>query len=197
MNPEKDCDGQVFVAQASRLHSEWHPVPAGESISTKRCRHWQARRPRYAKPSLASRRLQLPIAIALFIALVGFVRADEMSAPAKNWALPLYSDEGFHTMTARGSEARAMPERQFAVVDLNLTLFSGDAANRVETVILSPAATFLPDVKQAHGEKSVRFIRDDVEASGMRWVYLHDQKKISLDGTVRVTFHAELKDLLK
>jgi hypothetical protein len=135
--------------------------------------------------------------MVMFSTFSTLTRADQITAPAKNWALPLYSDEGFHTMTARGSEARATGNRQFKVVDLNLTFFSGDATNRVETVILSPAATFLPDVKEAHGEKSVRFIRDDIEASGTRWVYLHDKKKISLDGDVRVTFHAELKDLLK
>ena len=94
-------------------------------------------------------------------------------------------------------EARVTGEHQFAVVNLNLTFFSGDAATTVETIILSPAATFLPEAKLAHGEESVRFIRDDVEASGTRWVYNHGEIKISLDGDVRVTFRAELKDILK
>ena len=100
-------------------------------------------------------------------------------------------------MTARGTEARVLPDRQFEVTDLNLTFFSGDAAAKVETVILSPKAIFLPDDKLAHGEHSVRFIRDEVEASGTRWVYDHAHKKISLDGAVHVTFHAEFQDLLK
>ena len=100
-------------------------------------------------------------------------------------------------MTARGSEARATGPRQFEVVDLNLTLFSGDAAARVDTVLLSPAATFDAEAKTAQGQKSVRFIRDDVEASGTRWMYWHEQKKISLDGNVRVTLRAELPALLQ
>ena len=87
--------------------------------------------------------------------------------------------------------------KRFDVVDLNLTLFSGDAASRVETILLSPAATFLPDDKVAQGEKSVRFIGDEIEASGTRWVYRHGEKKISLDGSVHVTFNAELKNLLQ
>ena len=123
--------------------------------------------------------------------------AAEVTAPARNWVLPVFTPEGFREAIGRGSEARARDDHTFEVVDLNLTFFSGDAANRVDTVILSPAATFLPDQKIARGEKFVRFIRDDLEASGIRWVYNHADKKISLDGNVRVTFRAEIDDLLR
>jgi hypothetical protein len=123
--------------------------------------------------------------------------AADITAPAMNWALPLFTKEGHHSMTARGSEARLVNADRIDVVDLNLTVFSGDAASLVETILLSPAATFLPNEKTAHGEKSVRFIGDDVEASGTRWIYRHDEKKISLHGDVRVTFRAELKNLLQ
>ncbi|HWA86419.1 MAG TPA: hypothetical protein VG710_09370 [Opitutus sp.] len=136
--------------------------------------------------------------LAFGIAATAAVAATaQVTAPAHNWVLPLFSPEGYRSMIARGSEARALDQHQFEVTDLNLTLFTGDATARVDTVILSPAATFLPDQKEAHGENSVRVIRDDVEAFGTRWTYWHDQKKISLDGNVRVTFQAELKDLLK
>lgn len=100
-------------------------------------------------------------------------------------------------MTARGSEATLITSHEIQVIDLNLTIFSGDAATRVDTILLSPAATFLPDAKIARGEKSVRYIGENIEASGTRWVYRHDAKKISLDGDVRVTFSAELKNLLQ
>jgi len=143
---------------------------------------------------LAARRIFGVLAV---VCVAFLAHADDAAAPARNWVLPLYTDEGFHTMTARGSEAHVTTDRRFDVIDFNLTLFTGDASNRVETVILSPAATFLPDAREAHGEKSVRLVRDDLEASGTRWVYWHNQKKISLDGNVRVTFRAELKGLLK
>jgi len=123
--------------------------------------------------------------------------AENVAAPAKNWVLPLFTKEGFRSMTARGSEARVSGPHQFEVVDLNLTPFSSDAATRVETILLSPAATFLPDAKIAQGEKTVRFIGEEVEATGVRWVYHHVEKKISLDGDVRVTFSAELKNILQ
>lgn len=123
--------------------------------------------------------------------------AAEIAAPAYDWVLPLFTKEGYRTTLARGSKAQVVGPDRYEVSNLSLTFFNGDAAAKVETVILSPDATFQPDAKLAHGEQSVRFIRDEVEASGTRWVYDHANKKISLDGDVRVTFTAELSALLK
>ncbi len=132
-----------------------------------------------------------------FILAATSARAANFNAPLLNWTLPLFTDDNFRQMIARGSEARVTGPHLFEVVDLNLTLFSRDAAARVDTVILSPAATFDSEAKTARGEKSVRFIRDDLEAAGTHWMYWYDQKKISLDGNVHVTLRAELPQLLK
>ena len=132
-----------------------------------------------------------------FLLLPVLAFAAAVTAPAKNWVLPLFTKEGHRSMTARGSEARATSNDQFEVADLNLTLFTGDVAMTVDTIILSPAATFLPDEQRAFGSNHVRFIRDEVEAAGREWSYDHRQKKISLTGEVRITFQAELTDLLR
>ncbi len=110
--------------------------------------------------------------------------------------LQTFSPDGFRSMLLRASAMNGTRERVEAT-DMNLSIFTGDATERIETILLSPAATFLPDTNVASGEKSVRFIRDDLEASGTRWTYDHKEKRISLDGNVRVVFHAELKDILK
>ena len=117
--------------------------------------------------------------------------------PARNWVAPLFTKQNFRSMTLRGSEARATATGAVNVVDLNHTVFSGDAANRVETVLLSRAATFQPKQNLAHGDNGVRVIRDDLEASGVHWTYDHAQKKVSLQGGVRIVFNAEFKNLLK
>jgi len=132
---------------------------------------------------------------------------EEITAPAYNWSLRSFTKEGFPQMFSGGTEARRIDAHRLDVVDLNLRVFSGDASARVEAILLSPAATFLPDAKIARGDKSVRFISfyassgprpgEQVEASGIHWIYQHDQKKISLDGSVHVTFDAELKNLLQ
>lgn len=181
--------GYAGLQNSAGVSGVEHPLPAGSGydlVSTaaaslrKRTNRWR---------NLAAAATGFFVAISL--------AAAELNAPAKNWVFPVFSKEGYRTMTARGTEARVTAEHQFDVVDLNLTLFSGDAAAKVENIILSPAATFQSDKKIAHGEKSVRYIGDDVEATGTRWRYWQTEKKISLDGNVKVVFQAELKDLLK
>ena len=122
---------------------------------------------------------------------------ERVSTPAFNWVLPLFTDkEGFRSMTLRGSEVRPIG-RDIAVTDLSITTFSGDAAARVDSILLSPAAIFYPKENRAGGEKSVRFIRGDIEINGSDWTYDHAAKKLSLRRAVRVTFQAQLNDILK
>jgi lipopolysaccharide export system protein LptC len=141
--------------------------------------------------------VKLPaLAFALFV-VVARGADPALLAPAKDWSSNLFTKEGYHSMTLRGAEARFSETGDVHVVDLNLTVFSGDAANRVETVLLSSAATFRPKESTARGEKGVRLIRDDLEATGIRWSYDHGQKRVSLHEQVRIVFNAELHGLLK
>ncbi len=119
-------------------------------------------------------------------------------APAVNWVLPIFTDkEGFRSMTLRGSEVRPVG-RSISVTDLSITIFSGDATSQVDSMLLSPAAVFLPKENRAVGDKAVRFIRDDIEVTGVGWTYDHDAKKVSLQQSVRVTFRTtQLNDILK
>ncbi|MBS0632385.1 MAG: hypothetical protein JSS11_10750 [Verrucomicrobia bacterium] len=134
--------------------------------------------------------------LLLFLVILAAATAAS-SPPAKNWVLPMFSKEGHRTLTARGSEARLISEHQFDVTDLNLTVFSATHPNQIETIILSPAASFLVDDKIARGEHSMRFLRDDLEATGTRWSYDHGRKKVSLDGQVRIVINAQLSSILK
>jgi hypothetical protein len=123
--------------------------------------------------------------------------AAESPAPAINWVLPIFTDkEGFRSMTLRGSEVRPVG-RSIAVTDLSITIFSGDATSTIDSMLLSPAAIFVPKEHTAHGDKSVRLIRDDIEVTGVGWTYDHEAKKVSLQQNVRVTFRAQLNDILK
>lgn len=118
-------------------------------------------------------------------------------APAINWVAPLFTKDNFHSMTLRGAKASFPSNTEVDVEQLSITVFSGDAAKKIETTILSAAATFLPKQEIARGEAGVRVIRDDLEATGTHWVYDHLQKKVSLTGRVRIVFNAEFKHLLK
>lgn len=120
------------------------------------------------------------------------------SVPARNWVLPLFTaKEGYRNLTLRGSEVRPVGTGQIDVTDLSITVFSGDAAATVETILLSPAASFFQKDQRATGEKSVRLVHDDIEITGEGWVYEHATKKVSLSRNVRVVFTAQLNDILK
>lgn len=118
-------------------------------------------------------------------------------APAQNWVLPIFTDkEGYRSMTLRGTEVRPRG-KDIEVTDLSITVFSGDASARVDSILLSPSAVFHPKENRASGEKAVRFIRDDFEVTGVGWTYDHAARKVSLQSNVRVTFRTPLNDILK
>ncbi len=133
------------------------------------------------------------------LSVCGFTAALGASAlaPAINWVAPLFTKDNFHSMTLRGAKASFPSNTEVVVEQLSITVFSGDAAKKVETTIHSPAATFLPKQEIARGETGVHVVRDDLQAEGVHWVYDHLQKKVSLTGRVRIVFNAEFKHLLK
>ena len=135
--------------------------------------------------------------IPLSLAAGAFAASVETNAPVKNFSLPTFTKEGYRSVLLRGNEALFASAQQIDVAGMQLTLFTGDATNRVETVIISPNARFFPERNVAAGEHSVRVLRDDVEMFGTRWTYDHGERKVVLDGNVRVIFHSQLKDILK
>jgi hypothetical protein len=176
-------------------------------------RHWIKKAARIFDRSCGSQIAQhrvagpccLTHALTMSLALLGAVvhaqaptpRPAVTPAPAQNWVLPVFTDkEGFRSMTLRGSEVRPMG-KQIGVTNLNITIFSGDEKAQVDSVLLSPIALFSPKENRANGEGTVRFIRDDIEVTGVGWAYDHVAKKISLQENVRVTFRSQLKDILK
>lgn len=99
-------------------------------------------------------------------------------------------------MLLQGTQALVGPN-QVELREMTLTIFTGDEANTVETVILSPLATIQLDREQVRGESTVRVIRDDIEITGQGWSYDHAGKKVSIARNARVVFQAQLPDILK
>lgn len=145
---------------------------------------------------------------ALFLAFLAIAGASETTAPAggkpqpsaapaHQWVLPVFSDrEGHRLMTLRGAEVR--PAGDVIVIrDLMVTVFSGDASAKVDSILMSPAAEFRPGRNVVSGDRSVRFLQDDVEVTGGRWTFDQAAKKVSLRENVRVTFKGSLNDILR
>ena len=120
-------------------------------------------------------------------------------APVQNIRIPVFTNDGFRLWMLRGSEVRPLGKDQVEVRDLNLTAFSGDAADRTETVILSPVARVDPVNRVASGDSTIRVLNytENFEATGTGWTYDQKRKRILIARNVSVTLHVELKDLLK
>ena len=120
--------------------------------------------------------------------------AAPTSPPAVNWVLPLFTDrDGYRSMTLRGATVKPAGANGIVVTDLNVTVFSGDATARVESVLLSQDATYYPRETRVTGEKNVRVLRDELEVTGENWSYEHSGKKVSIRKDVRVVYRAPLK----
>jgi hypothetical protein len=119
------------------------------------------------------------------------------AAPAQNWEMKVFTKEGFRSMVIRGTEVRMAGPNRYDVIDLNITRFSGLQDARVDSILLSPAASFFAKEQRASGEKSVRLIRDDMEITGEQWTCLYLERKVSIQKNNRVVFHAALPDLLQ
>lgn len=118
-------------------------------------------------------------------------------APAENWEMKIFTKEGFRSMILRGTEVRLAAANRYDVLDLSITIFSGRADAHVDSILLSPAASFLAKENRASGDKAVRLIRDDMEITGEQWTYLHAERKVTIRKNTRVVFHAALPDLLQ
>jgi hypothetical protein len=120
-------------------------------------------------------------------------------APVENFRIPVFSDDGFRLWFLRGSAIQPLGNDQVEVKDLELTAFSGDARDRVESVLLSPVARVDTAKRVASGESTIRVIdyAENLEGTGTGWSYDQKQKRVSIKKNANVTFRAELKDLLK
>lgn len=136
------------------------------------------------------------------IALLAFVPhepAQEIAVapPARNWTLPLFTKEGYRQVTLRGDEVRPVSSDRIDVTGMNVTVFSGNPDARVDSVLVSPEATFLLNEKVARGDRSVRLVRDDVDVRGDGWSYNYNEKKVLIYRRTHVVFHSALPDILK
>jgi hypothetical protein len=118
-------------------------------------------------------------------------------APVLNFSLPVFNDEGYHTLLVRGHRASLRDPSRIELADMTLTVFAGDPARTVESVLLSPRAVVYPEQERVEGPGPVRLVRDDVEVTGADWSYDHAAKKILINQRTRIVFQASLSNLLR
>lgn len=135
----------------------------------------------------------LPLLCALGL---GAAEPASTRTPVSNFKLPTFTNEGHRSMLLQGTEALVGSNR-VELTGMNLSIFTGDRRNLVETIILSPVAVADLETDVISGKDTVRFIRDDLEITGSDWRYDYRQKKVSIARQSRVVFQAQMPDLLK
>ena len=137
-------------------------------------------------------------------------------APVKDFRLPRFNEDGWIAQLLRADTAHIVSQNQIDVTGMTLTVFSGDANKRVDTVIVSPVATVLTETGResihgpetarpvrdnhevtVHGPETVRLVRDNLEITGEQWSYFYPEKRVLIEKNARVVFRAKLPDLLK
>lgn len=156
-------------------------------------------RPGQATPAARRTAGAALLATLLFAAPLPAQVATEISpdAPIVNFRLPTFTPEGYRAWLVRGSEARMLSKAEIEVRELTMTVFSGNETDRIQTMLLSPQARVFPQPQVVTGDRSIRVIDDQFEATGESWRYEHREKRVSIAKNVRVTFRAELKNLLQ
>jgi len=138
-------------------------------------------------------------ALFLLIATMALGASTRVSSdrPIINFRLPDFTPEGHRSWLVRGTEARYPTEGLVDIKELNLTIFTGQADGKLETMILSPSAQLQVADRLVSGKESIRIINDRFEATGADWRYDHANKKVSIAKNVRVTLRTQLQDILK
>jgi len=145
-------------------------------------------------------RSRLCSALLSLATAVAALAASTQIAPDKpviNFRLPTFTPEGNRSWLVRGSEAVFVSQEQIDIKELTLSLFTGKADGKVETMILSPTARVLPAQSVVTGESTIRVINDEYEATGSGWRYAHKEQRVNIAHDVRVAFNIELKEFLK
>jgi Lipopolysaccharide-assembly, LptC-related len=120
--------------------------------------------------------------------------------PILNFSLPTFTNPGGHRdWLIRGSQAWMTDTDSIDIKELNATIFSGDASNRIDTIMVSSAAQVRPKEKIITSDSPLRIINvdDGFEATSEGWMYTHQNKTVTLRKKVRVTLRAEIKNLLQ
>lgn len=148
------------------------------------------------------RRLPLLLGLCALLGATGVLHAQSATriasnTPVINFRLPTFTPEGYRAWLLRGSEAMFTDDDHLAVKELSLTIFTGNADDRIDTMLLSPSARIVLSSQTASGEETIRMINGTYEATGRGWTYLHKDKKVLLHKHVRVVIRSELQNFLQ
>jgi hypothetical protein len=126
-------------------------------------------------------------------------RADQIRAasPIKNFRLPTFTVEGYREFMLRAGEALIPDPARIDVRDMELTVFTRDQKEQIDSMIAAPSATFLPKEQVISGKETVRMERPEVTVTGADWTYDHKNKKLIIARDAYILLRAPIGDVIK
>lgn len=143
------------------------------------------------------RRFRWLLAAAVLGASVMTVTAQIMpEAPVINFRLPMFGDDGNPLWDLRGKEGHYINADQVDLRGMRLMIFDKEIPDRIETEIISPAATMFIDENQVRGNESITVKGENFVITGNRWLYDTIDRRVEIDEDVKITFFEDLGGML-
>lgn len=117
-------------------------------------------------------------------------------APVINFRLPMFGDDGTPVWELRGREGRYVSDEQVDLAGMRLLVFDPEQIGRVETEIISPAATLIVPKDQVRGDESITVNGDGFVITGQKWLYDAKERRVVIDEDLKITFFEELSSML-
>jgi hypothetical protein len=126
-------------------------------------------------------------------------RADQIraAAPIKNFRLPTFTAEGHRESMLRAGEAIIPDPDHVSVRDMDLTLFTRTAEEKIDARIVAPSANFLPRERIVRGSDTVLLERADLTVTGADWSYDHKARKLVINRDAHIVFLAPVGNVTK
>lgn len=126
-------------------------------------------------------------------------RADQIRAasPIKNFRLPTFTVEGYREFMLRAGEAIIPDPSRIDVREMELTVFTRDKKEQIDSMIAAPSATFLPKEQIVSGKETVRMERSDLTVTGSDWTYDHKNQKLIIARDGYILLRAPIGDVIK
>ncbi len=149
------------------------------------------RRGTRAAPVFAAALLLVPCAL--------FLSGADAPASGKKISPRTFTKEGYRDVWISFDTVRVISPTEYDATGVHLTKYRRNAADDVDTELVTPAANVQTDRKILHGDSTVSIVHTDpaLEISGEQWSYDQNTNTVLIEKNTRVVISTSLPALFK
>lgn len=137
------------------------------------------------------------LAIGAFVLTAYVFGQMNPGAQVVRFKLPIFNEEGYRTWYLRGERGTYVSETQVKIEDMTVSQYTGDEEGRRIAILTSPEAVFHFDTTTAYGPGDLFINTDDFTVTGKDWIWMGEQKQVTINQDVKVVLHEGIGDILK